>query len=577
MSFDGLFTKAMTEEIASLLKGGRINKVHQPYKNEVILVVRAGGKNHKLLLSAHPSYSRVQMTEESYENPKEAPMFCMLLRKHLEGYTIENIYQYELDRMIIFEVKGRNELGDVSQKQLIIEIMGRHSNIVLVDKERNMILDSIKHVSHAVNSYRAILPGQEYLAPPAQEKKNPFEATEDDIRKNIDFNAGKLDRQLVAHFSGVSPLVAKEAVYRAGLANSTTLPSAFLKIIQEISEQNYTAMIKQDGNKEVFYMLSLEHLTGNQRTFSSLSEMLDRYYFGKAERDRVKQKSQDVERFITNEIEKNSKKIGKLERTLKDTERGEQYQLFGELLTANLYQMKKGMKEIEVVNYYDEEQSMVTIPLDPLKNPSDNAQKYFSRYQKSKNAVGVVQEQIEKTKLELTYFEALHQQLQSASPRDIEEIREELQEEGYIRQKKKKGMKKPANAKPQLETYYATDGDLIFVGKNNKQNDYLTNKFARRDEIWLHTKDIPGSHVVIRNESPSEKTIKEAAVLAAFFSKAKQSSSVPVDFTQVRHVKKPNGSKPGFVIYDQQQTVYITPDADTVIRLKEAVKEKVKK
>ncbi|MFF2855174.1 NFACT family protein [Peribacillus sp. NPDC058002] len=573
MSFDGLFTKAMTEEIASILKGGRINKVHQPYKNEVILVVRAEGKNHKLLLSAHPSYSRVQMTEESYENPKEAPMFCMLLRKHLEGYTIENIYQYELDRMIIFEVKGRNELGDVSQKQLIIEIMGRHSNIVLVDKERNMILDSIKHVSHAVNSYRAILPGQEYLAPPAQEKKNPFEATEDDIRKNIDFNAGKLDRQLVAHFSGVSPLVAKEAVYRAGLANSTTLPSAFLKIIQEISEQNYTAMIRQDGNKEVFYMLSLDHLTGNQRTFPSLSEMLDRYYFGKAERDRVKQKSQDVERFITNEIEKNSKKIGKLERTLKDTERGEQYQLFGELLTANLYQMKKGMKEIEVVNYYDEEQSMVTIPLDPLKNPSDNAQKYFSRYQKSKNAVGVVQEQIEKTKLELSYFEALHQQLQSASPRDIEEIREELQEEGYIRQKKKKGMKKPANAKPQLETYYATDGDLIFVGKNNKQNDYLTNKFARRDEIWLHTKDIPGSHVVIRNESPSEKTIKEAAVLAAFFSKAQQSSSVPVDFTQVRHVKKPNGSKPGFVIYDQQQTVYITPDADTVIRLKEAVKD----
>ncbi|ASS93288.1 Rqc2 family fibronectin-binding protein [Peribacillus simplex] len=573
MSFDGLFTKAMTEEIASLLKGGRINKVHQPYKNEVILVVRAGGKNHKLLLSAHPSYSRVQLTEESYENPKEAPMFCMLLRKHLEGYTIEDIYQYELDRMIIFEVKGRNELGDVSQKQLIIEIMGRHSNIVLVDKERNMILDSIKHVSHAVNSYRAILPGQEYKAPPAQEKNNPFEATEDDIRKNIDFNAGKLDRQLVAHFSGVSPLVAKEAVYRAGLANSTTLPSAFLRIIQEISEQNYAATIKQDGNKEVFYMLALEHLTGNQRTFSSLSEMLDRYYFGKAERDRVKQKSQDVERFITNEIEKNSKKIGKLERTLKDTERGEQYQLFGELLTANLYQMKKGMKEIEVVNYYDEEQSMVTIPLDPLKNPSDNAQKYFSRYQKSKNAVGVVQEQIEKTKLELAYFEALHQQLQSASPRDIEEIREELQEEGYIRQKKKKGMKKPANAKPQLETYYATDGDLIFVGKNNKQNDYLTNKFARRDEIWLHTKDIPGSHVVIRNEAPSEKTIKEAAVLAAFFSKAKQSSSVPVDFTQVRHVKKPNGSKPGFVIYDQQQTVYITPDADTVIRLKEAVKD----
>ena len=569
MSFDGLFTKAITEEIASLLKGGRINKVHQPYKNEIILVVRAGGKNQKLLLSAHPSYSRVQLTEESYENPKEAPMFCMLLRKHLEGYTIEDVYQHELDRMIILEVKGRNELGDVSQKQLIIEIMGRHSNIILVDKERNMILDSIKHVSHAVNSHRAILPGQEYILPPEQEKQNPFAATEDDIKKSLDFNSGKLDRQLVSQFSGVSPLAAKEAVYRAGLANSSTLPPAFSSLIQEIANQEYVPTIKQDGSKEVFYMLSLKHLTGKEKTFASLSEMLDRFYFGKAERDRVKQKGQDIERFITNEIEKNAKKIGKLERTLKETERGEQYQLFGELLTANLYQMKKGMKEIEVINYYDEDQGTVVIPLNPLKNPSDNAQKYFSKYQKSKNAVVVVQEQIEKAQLELAYFEALHQQLQSASPKDIEEIREELQEEGYIRQKKKKGMKKPANAKPQLETYYSTDGDLIFVGKNNKQNDYLTNKFARRDEIWLHTKDIPGSHVVIRNESPSEKTIKEAAVLAAFFSKAKQSSSVPVDFTQVRHVKKPNGSKPGFVIYEQQQTVYITPDADTVISLKE--------
>lgn len=569
MSFDGLFTKAITEEIASLLKGGRINKVHQPYKNEIILVVRAGGKNQKLLLSAHPSYSRVQLSEESYENPKEAPMFCMLLRKHLEGYTIEDVYQHELDRMIILEVKGRNELGDVSQKQLIIEIMGRHSNIILVDKERNMILDSIKHVSHAVNSHRAILPGQEYILPPEQEKQNPFDATEDDIKKSLDFNAGKLDRQLVSHFSGISPLVAKEAVYRAGLANSSTLPPAFSGLIKEIANQEYVPNIRQDGSKEVFYMLSLKHLTGKEKTFASLSEMLDRFYFGKAERDRVKQKGQDIERFITNEIEKNAKKIGKLERTLKETERGEQYQLFGELLTANLYQMKKGMKEIEVVNYYNEDQGTVVIPLNPLKNPSDNAQKYFSKYQKSKNAVVVVQEQIEKAQLELAYFEALHQQLQSASPKDIEEIREELQEEGYIRQKKKKGMKKPANAKPQLETYYSTDGDLIFVGKNNKQNDYLTNKFARRDEIWLHTKDIPGSHVVIRNESPSEKTIKEAAVLAAFFSKAKQSSSVPVDFTQVRHVKKPNGSKPGFVIYEQQQTVYITPDADTVIALKD--------
>ncbi|MEK3800202.1 NFACT RNA binding domain-containing protein [Peribacillus sp. FSL H8-0477] len=567
MSFDGLFTKAMTEEISTVLKGGRISKVHQPYKNELILVVRSGRKNYKLLLSAHPSYARAQITEEEYENPKEPPMFCMLLRKHLEGYTIDDIYQTGLDRMITLEVSGRNELGDLSKKLLIIEIMGRHSNIILIDKERNMILDSIKHVSSAVNSYRSILPGQEYIAPPTQEKADPFTATAETIGQAIDFNSGKLNKQLVGAFTGISPMFALEVVYRAGLANSTTLPNAFISLIHTLSTKEYSPSLMNADGKQAFYMIPLEHLGTDVKSFSTLSELLDRYYFGKAARDRVKQQGQDLERFVSNELEKNEKKIGKLKKTLKDTERGEEYQLFGELLTANLYQMKRGMKDITVANYY-EEASFVTIPLNPQLSPSDNAQKYFSKYQKSKNAVGFVLEQIEKAEHELNYFEMLYQQLQSASPRDIEEIREELQEEGYIRKKQKKGMKKSANAKPQLETYYSSAGDEIFVGKNNKQNDYLTNKFARRDELWFHTKDIPGSHVVIRSENPSDQTILEAAMLAAYFSKAKDSSSVPVDYTKVRHVKKPNGSKPGFVIYDNQQTVYVTPDADGVIALK---------
>ncbi|WP_110929362.1 Rqc2 family fibronectin-binding protein [Bacillus massiliglaciei] len=567
MSFDGLFTRAMTEEIASLLIGGRINKVQQPYKNEIILVVRAKGKNHKLLLSAHPSYSRIQLTGENYENPKEAPMFCMLLRKHLEGYTIEDIRQTGLDRIVTLDIKGRNDIGDVSQKRLIIEIMGRHSNIILLDPERNLILDSIKHISYAVNSYRAILPGQEYIAPPEQQKLNPLSASKEDILKQIDFNSGKLDRQLVQHFAGVSPLAAKEAVYRSGLANSETLPEAFMEMIQAITNQEYRPTIITNENKEVFYMLDLTHIKGEKRNFSSLSEMLDRFYYGKAHRERVKQQAHDLERLISNEIDKQVKKLRKLEETLEYSEQSDTFQLYGELLTANMHLMKKGMKEITVFNYYDPNQAQVTISLNPLKTPSENAQKYFSRYQKAKNAVGAVKEQIEISKEELAYFETLQQQIQSASPKDIEEMREELQEEGYIKKRQKKGMKKPANAKPQLETYYSTDGDLIFVGKNNKQNDYLTNKFARRDEIWLHTKDIPGSHVVIRNEKPSENTIKEAAVLAAYFSKAKNSSSVPVDFTKVRNVKKPSGAKPGFVIYEQQQTVYVTPDADKVIQM----------
>jgi predicted ribosome quality control (RQC) complex YloA/Tae2 family protein len=569
MSFDGLFTRAMTKELINTLKGGRINKIQQPYKNEIIVVVRANGKNHKLLLSAHPSYARVQLTKESHENPSEPPMFCMLLRKHLEGYILEDVHQIELDRIIVFEVKGRNEIGDTSYKQLIVEIMGRHSNITLVDKTRNIILDSIKHVSFAVNSHRAILPGQEYVLPPSQDKHNPFEADEQEVLRKIDFNSGKIDKQLVANFAGVSPLFAKEVIHHAGLANRTTVPKSFLHFINLVKNHSIQPSITSGEQKESFYLFPLEHLKGENREFNSLSEMLDRYYFGKAERDRVKQQSNDLERFIVNEKEKNEKKIEKLKRTLKEAENADKHQLFGELITANIYAIQKGMKEVEVINYYDEDGGTVVIPLDPRKSPSENAQKYFTRYQKAKNAIIVVKEQIKKAEEEASYFDSLLQQVETASTRDIAEIREELVEGGYIRERQKRGNKKQQNLKPNLDRYIATDGTEILVGKNNKQNDYLTNKVAARDEIWLHTKDIPGSHVVILSKEPDEKTILEAASLAAYFSKARNSSSVPVDFTQVRHVKKPSGAKPGFVIYDHQQTVYVTPDEETVLFLKQ--------
>lgn len=568
MSFDGLFTKAMADELSHSLKGGRINKIYQPYKNEVILTIRANGVNHKLLLSAHPSYARAQLTKESHDNPSEPPMFCMLLRKHLEGYIVEDLHQVEVDRILIIEVKGRNELGDISYKQLIVEIMGRHSNIILVDKNRNIILDSIKHVSYALNTHRAILPGQAYISPPEQNKLNPFKADEQDVLRLLDFNSGKVDKQLVEHFAGVSPLFAKEVLFKSGLANRTTVPAAFIEMIQSIGKGEIQPAITSANNKENFYLLPLQHLKGESKSFPSLSEMLDRFYFGKAERDRVKQQSSDLERFIVNEKEKNEKKIEKLQKTLLEAEKADEFQRYGELLTANLYAAKKGMKEIEVINYYDEEGQTISIPLDPLKSPSDNAQKYFSRYQKAKNSVAIVVEQIEKARDEAAYFDSLYQQVQAASPKDIEEIREELVEGGYIRLRQKKNAKKASNAKPVLDHYMSTDGTEIIVGKNNKQNDYLTNKLAARDEIWLHTKDIPGSHVVIRSKEPAEDTIKEAAMLAAYFSKARESSSVPVDFTKVRFVKKPNGAKPGFVIYDNQQTVYVTPDEETVLALK---------
>ncbi|MEK5174766.1 NFACT RNA binding domain-containing protein [Heyndrickxia sp. FSL W8-0496] len=567
MSFDGLFTRAMTKELTDILKGGRINKIHQPYKNEMIMIIRANGKNHKLILSAHPSYARIQLTKEQHENPQEPSMFCMLLRKHLEGYLIEDIYQTELDRVVIFEIKGRNEIGDISYKQLYIEIMGRHSNIILVDKDRNMILDSIKHVPPAVNSYRSILPGQTYIAPPKQDKLNPLSASEDDILRTLDFNSGKIDKQIVEHFSGMSPLLAKEIVHNAGLANRVTIPQAFLSIMNELKQHNYLPSITSSTTKEAFYLLPITYLEGEVKSFETISEMLDRYYFGKAERDRVKQQGHDLERFIKNEKEKNESKIEKLKTTLIDAKNADQYQLYGELLTANLHLIKKGMEQIEVVNYYDENAKTVNISLDPRKSPSANAQAYFSKYQKAKNAIGIVQEQINKAAVEIQYFERLMQQMESASPKDIEEIRTELAEEGYIKLRQKRGTKNKAQ-KLTVEAYSSSDGTEILVGKNNKQNDYLTNKLAARDEIWLHTKDIPGSHVVIRSKNPSEETLLEAANLAAYFSKAKDSSSVPVDYTKVRNVKKPNGAKPGFVIYEQQQTVYVTPTADKVLSMK---------
>lgn len=568
MAFDGLFTRAITHEIANSLQTGRISKIYQPSKYEILLHIRANGRNQKLILSAHPTYARLHLTNQNYDSPSLPPMFCMLLRKHLEGGFIEKIEQIDLERIIQITVRSRNEIGDESLKTLVIEIMGRHSNIILVDTKTNVILDSLKHISLAVNRHRTVYAGAEYVAPPAQHKVNPLLIeTEDNFIRPLDFLSGNMDKQLVGAFMGISPLFAKEVVKKAGMVNEKALSEAFFSIQKPLLTHTYSPTMITANGKEFFYLFPLTHLQGEEKTFSSVSELLDRFFFGKAERDRVKQQAYDLERFMQNEKNKNEKKLIKLEKTLQDAGKADKYQLFGELLTANMYALKKGDKDIEVINYYDENGGTVKITLDPLKTPSENAQRYFQRYQKAKNSVVVVEEQIEKTNEEILYFDSLLQQMEAASSKDIEEIREELAEEGYMRNRKTKNAKKKPT-KPVLDKYLASDGTEIFVGKNNKQNDYLTTKFARRDEIWLHTKDIPGSHVVIRSLEPAEETLLEAAKIAAYYSKAKDSSSVPVDFTKIRHVKKPSGAKLGFVTYDNQQTVYVTPDADTVMKLK---------
>ncbi|MED4877914.1 NFACT RNA binding domain-containing protein [Anoxybacillus geothermalis] len=577
MSFDGVFTYAIVGELEEALAGGRITKIHQPSAYEIVLLVRARGHNHKVMLSAHPTYARVHLTNETYNNPSEPPMFCMRLRKQLEGSVIEAVRQVDFDRIIVMDTKGRDELGDVQTKRLIIEVMGRHSNIILVDASTDTIIDSLKHLPPSVNRYRTVLPGHPYVAPPTHGKLNPLEATEEMVLKKIDFHAGKLAHQLVSAFSGISPLFANEAVFRAGLANRATLPKSFLSLIDDVRGRRFAPMMYTNGEKEWFYVLPLKHLQIEGQPFASASELLDRFYFGKAERDRVKQQAHDIERLMANEKAKNEKKLLKLEQTLEEAKKADVYRLYGELLTAHLYAAKRGMTEIEVANYYDENGGTVTIPLDPQKSPSENAQQYFQKYQKAKNSFAVVQEQIERTKEDIAYCDTILSQLETASPKDVEEIRDELIEQGYLRPRAAKGAKKRKPTAPELDRYVASDGTEILVGKNNKQNDYLTTKLAHKDDVWLHVKNIPGSHVVIRNKQPSDETLLEAANLAAYFSKARHSGSVPVDYTRIRHVKKPSGAKPGFVIYEHEQTLYVTPDEELIRAMKQRQKEQAAK
>lgn len=565
MAYDGLFTLAMTKELQQLVTG-RIAKVHQPNAQEIILTIRANGSNHKLLFSIHSSYARVHLTDQAVENPAEPPMFCTLLRKHIEGGFIESIKQIDGDRIIVFTITSKNEIGDPITRELHAEIMGRHSNLILVEKESQKIVDSLKHLPPAMNSYRTVLPGQNYVAPPAQNKVNPANVSPEELQTF--FASEKKAQEMVQHFTGFSPLHANEFLYRVKNSNSSAA-TLFPTFIEEFSKGGSQPTYLEVKGKVQFSPISLTHLEGEGKptTYPSLSTLLDRVFFARAERDRVKQQAGDLERWLQNEISKLRLKLKKLQKDLNHASKLDQYQLSGELLMANLYNFEKGQKEITVVNYYDDNGAEVKIPLSERKTPIENAQSYYTKYNKAKNALIMVQQQIDKTNEDLAYFEMLAQQVQQAAPHDIEEIREELAEQGFMKMRSSKRRKKPT--KPSPEEFVSSTGIRISVGKNNKQNDYLTFKLARKYEIWMHTKDIPGSHVVIHSEDPDEQTIREAATLSAYFSKARDSSSVPVDYTEIRQVKKPSGAKPGFVIYFEQKTIFVTPDEELVMKLKQ--------
>lgn len=582
MSLDGFVVRAIVRELQTLA-GARIHKIYQPTEHEIVLHLRGQGASRKLLLSAHPSMPRLHFTEQAWTNPQEPPMFCMLLRKHCEGGIVETVRQIGMERIVEIDVRHRDELGDLSLKRLTLELMGRHSNLMLLDPQSGTVHDSIHHVTPAISSYRTVLPGSAYVAPPEQNKQNPLETTEAefasllasaDLAPDSEPSSKELASFLLNAFTGLSPLLSKEIVHRAE-GNLTRLWGEFAAIVDRAKLHRYRpASVETDGGKTFFSVFELSHLSGEVREFDSASECLDEYYKDKAERDLVRQRTTDLTRLLLNETAKNEKKIDKLKETLKDAEEADRFRKYGELLTAHLHAIAKGDAAAEVVDYYDENQPLVSIALDPQLTPSENAQRYFRKYNKLKNSRAVVAEQIEAAEAEIRYLASVLQGLETATPGDIEEIREELKEQGYIRQRGAgKSARKKKQDRPALLCYESSEGISIFVGKNNTQNDYVTNRLGQPNDTWLHTKDIPGSHVLIRASEYGERTLREAAMLAAYYSKARESSGVPVDYTRIRQVRKPNGAKPGFVIYEGQRTLFVTPDEATVKELPSTIKQ----
>lgn len=562
MSFDGLFTHAMVRELNETLAGGRIMKIHQPYPNEIFLVIRNNRTNYPVLLSAHPSFARAQISRIKYANPQTAPNFAMMLRKHLEGAQLLRVEQVANDRMIKFTTSGRNELGDEEKTSLILEMMGRHSNLFLIDEPTQRILDLIKHVPADQNRVRTLMPGGTYVMPPKQDVINPYESLDglaNLILDNPDVN--NLAKGIQTTFQGFARDSAQE------LAAVLQQSGDAMKLAQDWFERFDRPKPRLISTEKGVNFTPFEWLTvqGNVLTYSTLSEMLDAYFAEKSERDRVQQQAAIVLRVVRNELKKNKTKIKKQQAELDAADNADEFKVKGELLTTYMHQLERGMTEIELPNYYDDNKPL-KIALSNQIGPSQNAQKYFTKYNKLKTSVKYLNEQIAMAQEEVDYFENLLAQIDIASPKDIEEIRQELIQEGYMRVQSKK-KQKPQVSQP--EKFYATDGTLIEVGKNNLQNERLSMKTAAKSDIWLHTKDIPGSHVIIHDANPSDDTLLEGAMLAAYFSKARDSANVPVDYLPVRRLRKPNGSKPGFVIFEGQTTMAVTPDFALVQRLRQ--------
>lgn len=549
MSFDGFFLHHMTRELQQELLSGRIQKINQPFEQELVLQIRSNRKNQKLLISAHPVFGRIQLTQTTFENPQFPNTFIMVMRKYLQGAVIEDIRQDENDRILEISVSNKNEIGDDVAVTLIVEIMGKHSNIILMNKATGKIIEAIKHVGFSQNSYRTILPGSTYVAPPKTGAGNPFEISDEKLFAIL--QTEELEpRNLQKLFQGLGRDTATELASRLDTDKLKHFRAFFAAPTQpSLTEKSFAALPFSDSSDQ---------------NFATLSELLNYYYVDKAERDRVQQQAGELIRRVDTELDKNLKKLQKQEDELLATENAEEFRQKGELLTTFLHQVPNDQDQVELDNYYTGQK--IVIALDKALTPNQNAQRYFKRYQKLKEAVKHLTGLIEDTKGTISYLESVETALEQASLAEIAEIREELIQTGFIKRRHREKIQK--RQKP--EKYLATDGQtIILVGRNNLQNEELTFKMAKKDELWFHAKDIPGSHVVITgNLNPSDEVKTDAAELAAYYSKARLSNLVQVDMIETRKLNKPTGGKPGFVTYTGQKTLRVTPDEEKIKSMK---------
>ena len=568
----------MVKELNTSLKGGRINKIAQPESDELLITVRGQDGQKRLLLSASPSLPLLYFTSKNRISPLTAPNFCMLLRKHIGSARITDITQPGMERVVQFHLEHLNELGDVCHKILIMELMGKHSNLIFCD-DKGMILDSIKHVSSNMSSVREVLPGREYFIPKTQDKLDPLTITEEEFIADICPKPLPAAKAIYSSLTGISPVMAQEVCFRASIDGNDSMQSlneaarthlyhTFARIMDQVKEGSFTPNIIFRGDEPVEYgVLDFQQYGPEYHSvsFDSVSQMLETYYASRDLITRIRQKSADLRRIVQTALERNRKKLMLQQKQMKDTEKKDKYKIYGELINTYGYGLEEGVKSFKALNYYTNEE--ITIPLDPQLTPQENSKKYFDRYQKLKRTQEALEEQIKETTEEIQHLESISNALDIAREEsDLSQIKEELTEFGYIKKHytSKKGAKMQTKSKP--FHYISSDGYDIYVGKNNYQNDELTFKFASGNDWWFHAKKMPGSHVVVKTKDGTlpDRTFEEAGSLAAYYSQGRTAPKVEIDYLQKKNVKKPAGAKPGFVVYYTNYSLMAVPDISSL-------------